>query len=546
MRNLGNSENKNKQQFEAAAYIRLSREDGDREESDSIGNQKKLLADFIDGQEDLRLYDFYVDDGFSGTSFDRPAFRRMLEDLEHGAVNCVVVKDLSRFGRDYIDTGRYLERYFPELGVRFISVSDGIDSLKHSYDMLLPIKNVFNEQYARDISGKIHATLSAKQKAGEFIGAFPSYGYRKSPSDKNRLVIDEYAAGVVRRIFSLYLQGYGKQRIAALLNEEGILCPAEYKKAVGLNYRNPNRLPGMAHWSYSTVNSILHREMYAGNMVQGTKYQRMRGHQKSQPKDRWVVVENTHEPIIDKATWEKVQNLLHSRTGNTDFQTHANPFAGLIRCGDCGRSMAKNTWKRADGTTACALYCGTYRRHGSQYCSPHTVPLPVLEKIAADDLRMFLLYIREISGRDPAEFIAAQSRKRSAARCSRSDSDSPASKKPLRQELDRIQARKQSLYEDFRDTLISREEYLSYRETYRQEELRLTRQLELLEQQKNSGKEKLSSSLPSPEQLLNLITPELLTRELITELIREIRVYENRRITITYSFSPDGSAAKKK
>ena len=264
MRNLGNSENKNKQRFEAAAYIRLSREDGDREESDSIGNQKKLLADFIDGQEDLRLYDFYVDDGFSGTSFDRPAFRRMLEDLEHGTVNCVVVKDLSRFGRDYIDTGRYLERYFPELEVRFISVSDGIDSLKHSYDMLLPIKNVFNEQYARDISGKIHATLSAKQKAGEFIGAFPSYGYRKSPSDKNRLVIDEYAAGIVRRIFSLYLQGCGKQRIAALLNEEGILCPAEYKKAVGMNYRNPNRLPGMAHWSYSTVNSILHREMYAG------------------------------------------------------------------------------------------------------------------------------------------------------------------------------------------------------------------------------------------------------------------------------------------
>ena len=189
----------------------------------------------MNGQNELVLYDVYVDDGFTGTNFNRPAFKRMLKDIKAGKVNCVIVKDLSRFGRDYIDTGRYLERDFPEMGVRFISVTDSIDSMKQAYDMLLPIKNIFNEQYARDISKKVQTAVKTKQKAGEFIGAFTSYGYKKSPVDKNKLVIDEYSADVVRRIFSLYIQGYGKQKIAKLLNEEGILCPSEYKRAMGLN-----------------------------------------------------------------------------------------------------------------------------------------------------------------------------------------------------------------------------------------------------------------------------------------------------------------------
>ena len=215
----------NRTAFSVGEYIRLSREDGDKAESDSIGNQKKLLADYIKRQESFSVYDIYVDDGFSGITYDRPAFRRMINDIENGKVNCVIVKDLSRFGRDYIETGRYLERYFPEQNVRFISVTDHIDSFVQAYDMLLPIKNIFNEQYARDISRKIHASIRTKQQAGEFIGAFASYGYRKSPSDKNKLVIDEYAAAVVRQIFELYNRGYGKLRIAALLNKEGILCP---------------------------------------------------------------------------------------------------------------------------------------------------------------------------------------------------------------------------------------------------------------------------------------------------------------------------------
>ena len=282
--------------FYTAVYIRLSREDGDKEESDSVGNQRKLLTEYVSKMENLIIYDVYVDDGYTGTSFNRPSFKRMIADIEEGKVNCVIVKDLSRFGRDYIDTGRYLERVFPELGVRFISVSDGIDSIRQAYDMLLPIKNIFNEQYARDISKKIQATVKSKQKAGEFIGSFTSYGYKKSPADKNKLIIDEYAAEVVRKVFRLYVGGMGKLSIAKLLNAEGILCPSEYKMANGLNYKNCNRLESTSYWTYSTINVMLKNEMYRGNMVQGKKHQRMRSRQKRVDKENWIVVKGTHEP----------------------------------------------------------------------------------------------------------------------------------------------------------------------------------------------------------------------------------------------------------
>ena len=300
--------------FSVAAYIRLSREDGDKAESDSIGNQRKLIHDYLRDKEDFILFDTYVDDGYTGTNFKRPAFQRMLEDIESGEVNCVIVKDLSRFGRDYIDTGKFLERYFPDNDVRFIAITDNIDSMKQAYDMLLPIKNIFNEQYARDISKKVHSAMQAKQKAGEFIGAFASYGYRKSPVDKNKLVVDEYAAGIVRRIFQLYVSGYGKIRIAGILNDEGIVCPSEYKKLNGENYRNSNRLNQTSYWTYSTINKILQNEMYCGNMVQHRTCQQMHRKTRLQDKEDWIVIQGTHEAIIDGETWNTAQKLLKRLT----------------------------------------------------------------------------------------------------------------------------------------------------------------------------------------------------------------------------------------
>lgn len=512
--------------FNVAIYIRLSREDGDKEESDSVGNQRKLLTEYVAKKDDFILYDVYVDDGYSGTNFNRPSFQRMIADIEDGKVNCVVVKDLSRFGRDYIDTGRYLERYFPELGVRFISVTDSIDSMKQAYDMLLPIKNIFNEQYARDISKKIQATVKSKQKAGEFIGAFTSYGYKKSPVDKNKLVIDDYAADVVRRIFSLYIQGYGKQRIAKLLNAEGILCPAEYKKVNGENYKNCNRLESTTYWSYSTINSILHREMYVGNMVQGTKHQRMRSKQKKMPKEEWIIVENTHEPIIDKATWEKAQSLLQKRTRELDLETNKNIFAGFVKCGDCGRAMTKNMWRRADGSKTYSLYCGTYKRNGKQYCTPHTLPMAVLEDIVLGDLKAIVDSVDNLKELVQSQSFTASKVKRIA--------DTELSK--IKAELERVKRLKKSIYEDYREELISEEEFLSYREDYLKKEELYSKQIEALEEKKKDNVTEDVFETPWLKRLLELKDIETLDRDIVVEMISEIKVYENRKIKITYNF----------
>lgn len=434
--------------YPTAIYIRLSREDGDKDESDSVSNQKKLLMAFVQSHEELLLYNMYTDDGYSGTTFRRPAFRQMLSDIEERKVTCVLVKDLSRFGRDYIESGRFLERYFPEKGVRFISVSDHIDSLRQSYDMLLPIRNVFNEQYARDISRKVHSALRAKQQCGEFIGAFASYGYRKSPGNKNRLLIDEYAASVVRRIFSLYLKGCGKQQIARILNAEGVLSPSEYKRAAGLSYGSPATAGHHTLWSYSTINHILHKEIYVGNMVQGTKRQELRGKQRAVRRENWVVVPGTHPPIIDEETWNLTQALLKSRvrspadnTGKTflpgkpgvssrepsspgrpDISARnpgapaspptENPFSGLLFCAGCGRPMVKTSWRHADGRPEYAFTCGTCKRYGRSACTPHTISARALTQVILFDLSRILSHCENLPG------LARQQAKRFLARWS--------------------------------------------------------------------------------------------------------------------------------
>lgn len=513
--------------FDTAAYVRLSREDGDKEESDSVGNQKKLLTEYMERHDDLVLRDFYIDDGYSGTNFERPGFQRMMADIEAGKINCVVVKDLSRFGRDYIDSGRYLERIFPDLEVRFISITDGIDSLKQAYDMLLPIKNIFNEQYARDISKKIQTAVGTKQRAGEFIGAFPSYGYKKSPENKNKLIIDAYAAKIVRRIFFLYIQGFGKQQIAKLLNKEGILCPAEYKKANGENYRNCNRLESTTYWSYTTINSILHREIYTGNMVQGTKHQKMRSKQKLVAKENWIVVEDTHEPIIDRDTWEKAQMLLKKRTRQIDFQTNMNIFAGFIKCGDCGRAMAKHVWRLANGNQAYTLNCGTYKRYGRQYCSPHTISWKVLEDIVLQDLKTIIQSI------DNLQELACQQQTITpkVKQLSEKETDN------IRKELERVKRLKQAVYEDYKEGMISKEEFLSYRKEYLKKEVLYSKQLDARREKKENEMENDVFQTPWWKRLLELRDIENLDRMIVVEMISEILVYENHKIKICYNFS---------
>ena len=506
--------------FNVAEYIRLSREDGDKAESDSIGNQRKLITDYLKGKDDFVLYDIYVDDGFTGTNFKRPAFTRMIEDIEAGNVNCVIVKDLSRFGRDYIDTGKYLERYFPDRDVRFISITDNIDSMKQAYDILLPIKNIFNEQYARDISKKVHSSIKAKQKAGEFIGAFTSYGYKKSLTNKNKLVIDEYAAGVVRRIFRMYISGLGKSSIAATLNKEGIVCPSEYKKMNGENYRNSHRLESTSYWTYSTINRLLQNEMYVGNMVQGRKTQRMRGKQRATDKEDWIIVKGTHEAIIDEDTWKKAQGLLKCRTRGLDLNTNMTIFAGYIKCGDCGRSLVRKNIN---------YYCGTYVRSGRQYCTPHLMPHLILEKIILDDLRTILQSVDDLREVISQNHEAAGAAKRVA------DNE----KNWLNTELEKVRKLKKAIYEDYREELISKEEYVTFRQDYLKKEEQLEKQMASLEERQELEADTDIFETPWVKRLFELRSVDALDRDIVVEMLHEIKVYENHKIEITYNFSDE-------
>ena len=316
---------KEQTKFYTAMYLRLSRDDsvkaeqGDygtsKAESNSIGSQRELIRSFLNGQEDMELYDSYVDDGFSGSNFNRPEFKRMMEDIEAGRVNCVVVKDLSRFGRDYIETGRYLEKIFPVLGVRFIALTDHYDSLSADTgerQIVLPVKNFINDSYCRDISTKVKSQLAVKRKSGQCLSPFAVYGYRKSAEDRNRLVVDEYAAEIVRRIFRWKIEGMAVSAIAEELNRLHILSPSEYKRSLGLNYRGGFAAGSGSRWGSSSVKRILTDEVYLGHMLQGKTEKINYKVKKSigKPREEWVRVENTHEPVISGSDFETVQNLL--------------------------------------------------------------------------------------------------------------------------------------------------------------------------------------------------------------------------------------------
>lgn len=512
--------------YMAAGYVRLSREDGDKEESDSIINQRQLISDFA-ARQNITLYDIYVDDGYSGTNFQRPGFLRMVKDIEAGKVDCVIVKDLSRFGRDYIDTGKYLERIFPEMGVRFVSISDGIDSVGQ-YDMLLPIRNIFNEQYARDISKKVHAAMNTKQKSGAFIGAFASYGYNKSPLDKNKLVIDPYAAGVVQRIYDLYLSGVGQIKIAAILNEEGILCPSEYKRINGENYHNSNRAEKTIYWTYSTVHKILQNRIYTGDMVQGKTIRNMRKKAKYQSPEDWIIVPNTHEAIIERDKWNRVQEYLKIRTRGLDFNIDESAFSGLIKCGDCGTAMVKSS-NTVGGKKYVRYSCGAYKRSGRSFCTSHSVPYKVLEKIVLNDFRTVLSQIENIA--DIVEKERLKSKKK----------DMPkrqlVNKQKIENELIRIRKLKQACYEDYRDGILTREEFMRYKEDYSAKEKILETQMK--EKDSIPLQEKDIYQIPWIKQLLELKSVETITRDISVEMIEKIEVFEDKRIKITYKFSKD-------
>ncbi len=375
---------KEQQRYVAGIYCRLSKDDDGAGDSSSILTQKSMLEKFVE-DHGWTVYDRYIDDGYSGTNFNRPDFQRMIDDIEDGKINMVVVKDLSRLGRNYLLTGQYTEIYFPDRGVRFIALNDGIDTINSDND-IVPFKNILNEMYSKDISKKVRSAVRAKKLNGEYVSAFSPYGYMKDPANKNKLIIEESGAKIVRRIYEMCAGGLGTVSIAKILNKEGVLAPINHREAIS---QDCNKKPRKKYqWGSNAVITILRSRMYKGDLVQGTydcaRYKRRAS--KIKPKADWIITPNAHEPIIDEETWNYVQRCLNSRKRvmrNNELQL----FAGFVKCVDC---MAYG--KRYGIEYYC---CGLYRRLGTEYCTHHYINKKVLTQIVLDDIRKYARLAQE-------------------------------------------------------------------------------------------------------------------------------------------------------
>ncbi len=373
-----------------ALYPRLSRDDDVQGDSNSIVNQKKLLSKYAKDHH-FPNPKFYVDDGYTGTNFNCPGFQEMIEDIEAGYVTTVIVKDLSRLGRDYIEAGKYTDFIFPSLGCRFIALNDGVDTIRKNNEMLVILKNVMNDLYARDTSNKIKAVKLSTFKAGKYVGCYAPLGYRKSAADKHILEIDPVTAPVVRHIFDLRLQGNGFRKIALILNAEKVPAPRTfYYMAEG----RENHRGETPFWNDVTVKTILRNEVYLGHMVQNkTGTVSYKNHkQVSKPESEWIRVENTHEPLISQEVWDAVQRMdNHPARGRSGKSGTVSLFGGLLRCMDCGSSMRymrDYRKKVSDKEPEYKAYvCNRYASGGKNACSSHYINQKVLTQIVLTDIR---------------------------------------------------------------------------------------------------------------------------------------------------------------
>ena len=382
----------------AAAYLRLSIEDGDKAESNSIGNQRELIRDFAAERPGLHLVEEYADDGYTGTNFERPSFKRMMEDIKSGKINCIIVKDLSRLGRNYIEMGKYLEQIFPMMGIRFIAINDNYDNANSessdSDSIVVPFKNLLNDSYCRDISIKVRSQLDMKRRKGEFIGGYAIYGYCKDKRNKNRLVVDEYAADIVRSIYRRKLEGMSAQAIAEQLNSENVLAPSEYKRLCGLNYHSGFKAGTHAKWQAIQVLRILKNEIYTGTMVQGRrqkinyKIKKIRDVEES----GWIRVPNMHEAIIPQKLFDTVQEVLKLDTCASKGQQAVNLFSGIVRCSGCGQNMVRRTVSK-NGKKYIYLHCVT--NHNGLGCSSHLISESKLAEVVLAALQG---KVQQISG----------------------------------------------------------------------------------------------------------------------------------------------------
>lgn len=520
-------------------YIRLSKEDARcLDESESVTNQRMIIEEHISGFNDGDEYlvvDEYVDDGISGTTDDeRDNFQRMLADIKRGRINCVIVKDLARSFRNYSDQGYYLDDWFPRHNVRFISLfHQPLDSYKDPQNMrsiAVPIQGVLNENHCAETSDKVREVFDMKRRNGEHIGSFAAYGYLKDPGNKNALVVDEEAAEVVRDIFRMFLNGMSKNAIVHSLNDHGILCPSAYKRErLGLNYQNPSVDPGKRPlWCAMTVGGILKNRMYCGDMVQGRyRVKSYKVHvQEVVPQDEWYVVENTHEAIIDRETFDKAQQLLMRNTRTAPQRERLYLFSGFLKCADCGRAMT-----RSKVGNIVYYYCRTYKNQSKSACTKHTIKHVQLEAavLYAIQQQIYLAVdfpktIEQLEKTPPAQ---SQSKKlRDAV-------------EQKRRELAKILRYKQAIYQDWKDGEITYSDYRHMKEDYEQQFQVLNQVLERLRREQQEWENDTDAEDPFLLGFRQYQTIEKLTRDVLIQLVDHIKVCEGGRISIVFRFADE-------
>ena len=518
----------------AVLYLRLSKEDQDKlaegDDSASIKNQRLLLVEYAN-KHNMTITNIYSDDDESGLYDDRPAFNRMMEDAKLGEFDVILAKTQARFTRNMEHVEKYLHHDLPILGIRFIGVSDGVDTADDNNKKTRQINGLVNEWYCEDLSKNVRSAFHAKKRAGQYVSSSCPYGYIKDPLNHNHLIIDEYAANVVKDIYSLYLQGIGKARIGRILGERGILIPTLYKREVqGMRFNNPNALETTKVWSLQTIHQILNNEVYIGNLIQNRRSTLSYKDKKTKalPPEKWIKVENAHEPIISKDIFERVKALqkIKTKSVNAKNPKYESIFSGLIFCADCKHSMVRK-YKRRGNREFVGYVCSTYKTHGNSVCTSHSVDYEELTDAV-------LLYIQRearkiLSGEDVEELKKISCRNRRIENIEKEIEFAEKRK-------EKINNFKQKTYQSYIEELISKEDYVKYSANYDKELKELNGEIAELEKHREDDKELELEYQEWVNKFSEYVNIDKLTRGIVLELIERIDVSEDGCICIHYRF----------
>ena len=507
---------------QAAIYCRLSQDDGSLGDSGSIQTQKALLTQYCQ-EHHMEIVDCYCDDGWSGTNFDRPAFQRMIGDIEAGRVNTVIVKDLSRFGREYAQMGLYIEHYFEEKGVRFLSLAENIDSSQGLNNLVLPFTNVINSLYARQASEKTKAAHRARAKNGMFLGSRAPYGYQKDPSDRHHLIVDPEAAEVVKEIFRMFADGIGYVRMTKILRERNILNPQAY-----FNQNNPDYYKHSDYWRKpfdwhaTSVRAILNNPVYLGKLTFGKTKTKGFFDKRRVPTEEsdWIVVEHTHEPLVSQELWDTVHQMMKARR-RENGSGHVQPFAGLVKCAGCGSSLNASYDKKKGKYTG--FSCWVYKNYGKQRCTSHAIGWQTLNRLVLEDIRRNAQVAKLAAARYVGVLLRAKLEKEKGETV-RAERELKKAEKRIG-ELDKILAK---LYEDQALGKISEVRYQAMAPGYEAEQASLQERVSQLREQLAHTQEVQDNV----EQFVPLIQKytdiQELTPHILNELIEKIVVHEKK------------------